>query len=569
MTQRVFTTFLQQRLPITGICLFMLLVSLMPRTGVAELNDVIRVGGDRNYPPYEFINEDGEPDGYNTELTLAIAEVMGMNIEIQLGGWDAMRKQFEKGELDALQGIVFSAERSKKYDYSPPHAIIHQSIFARKGDAKITELAELKNREVIVQRGGIMHDYLLQNDVGARLILVDTHAAALRLLASGQHDYALVANLPGLYLGQELALSNILPVGKPFGAQHYGYAVVKNNEELLSQFSEGLAILKNTGRQQAIYDRWLGPLENAGLPWKKIGQAAAIVSALLLLILGGIVIWNRMLTRQVSRRTEELKLQQQQLLQADKMTSLGILVSGVAHEINNPSSLLLLNLPVLKEAYQDIEEIIEAHYRTHGDFDMGGLTYSRMRTEIAPMLDDMLAGTHRIRRIVDDLRDFARQSPADLTETVDINKVLATAIRLVDNTIRSSSDHFKVSYGDQLPLFRGNAQRIEQVIINLIVNACQSLESSEQSISIKTRYRPKENMLHLKIRDQGCGIEPDNLNRLSDPFFTTKREQGGTGLGLSVSASIVQEHGGSMIYESAPGKGTCVTLSLPVTPGAV
>jgi polar amino acid transport system substrate-binding protein len=553
----------------TGICLFMLLVSLIPRTGVAELNDVIRVGGDRNYPPYEFINEEGEPDGYNTELTLAIAEVMGMNIEIQLGGWDAMRKQFEKGELDALQGIIFSTERSKKYDYSPPHAIIHQSIFARKGDAKITELAELKDREVIVQRGGIMHDYLLQNDVGARLILVDTHAAALRLLASGQHDYALVANLPGLYLGQELALSNILPVGKPFGAQHYGYAVVKNNEELLSQFSEGLAILKNTGRQQAIYDRWLGPLENAGLPWKKIGQAAAIVSGLLLLILGGIVIWNRMLTRQVSRRTEELKLQQQQLLQADKMTSLGILVSGVAHEINNPSSLLLLNLPVLKEAYQDIEEIIEAHYQTHGDFDMGGLTYSRMRTEIAPMLDDMLTGTHRIRRIVDDLRDFARQSPADLTETVGINEVLATAIRLVDNTIRSSSDHFKVSYGNQLPPFRGNAQRIEQVIINLIVNACQSLESSEQSISIKTRYRPKENMLHLIIKDQGCGIEPDNLNRLSDPFFTTKREQGGTGLGLSVSASIVQEHGGSMLYESALGKGTSVTLLLPVTPGAV
>ncbi|MBR9869064.1 MAG: transporter substrate-binding domain-containing protein [Oceanospirillales bacterium] len=569
MTRRVFTTFIPKRPAATAICIFIVLSGLIARISFAQQNEVIRVGGDHNYPPYEFINEEGEPDGYNTELTRAIAEVMGMNVEIRLGGWDEMRRQLDRGEIDALQGMNFSEERSKKYDFSPPHAIIHQSIFARKEDAKITQLSELEGKEVIVQRGGIMHDYLLQNDVGAHLIMVDTHAAALRLLASGQHDYALVANLPGLYLGKELELSNIVPAGKPFGAQHYGYAVRKNNQELLSQFSEGLAILKNTGRQQAIYDRWLGPIEHAGLPWKKIGQGAAIISALLLLILGGIVIWNRMLTRQVSRRTEELKLQQQQLLQADKMTSLGILVSGVAHEINNPSSLLLLNLPVLKEAYLDLEDILEAHYQTHGDFDMGGLTYRRMRDEIIPMLDDMLAGTHRIRRIVDDLRDFARQSPASLDETVDLNEVLATAIRLVDNTIRSSCDHFNVSYGSDLPSFKGNAQRIEQVIINLIVNACQALGSPEHSISITTAYSPKDKKLSLQVIDQGCGIAPDNLSRLSDPFFTTKREQGGTGLGLSVSSSIIQEHNGTMIYESEPGKGTCVTLSLPAIQGAV
>lgn len=546
-----------------------LLVSITAQSSPATLDTVIRVGGDYNYPPYEFINEDGEPDGYNTELTRAIAEVMGINIKITLGDWDNMRKQFEKGEIDTMQGMIYSENRAKIYSFSPPHAIVHQSIFARKGTPKVAQLSELRGHEVIVQRGGIMHDYLQQNNVGAKLILVDTHTAALRLLASGQHDYALVANLPGLYLGQELELSNIVPVGKPFGAQHYGYSVIKNNEDLLSQFSEGLAILKNTGRQQAIYDRWLGPLENAGLPWKKIGQGAALISALLLLVLGGIVIWNRMLTRQVSRRTKELKLQQQQLLQADKMTSLGILVSGVAHEINNPSSLLLLNLPVLKEAFQDAEEILESYYKTHGDFIMGGLNYSRMRDEITPMLDDMLTGTNRIRRIVDDLRDFARQGPADLSETVDLNEVLATAIRLVDNTIRSSTDHFGVTYGTQLPPFKGNAQRIEQVIINLIVNACQALDSPDQSITINTYYRAKDYTLCLAIQDQGCGIEADNITRLSDPFFTTKREQGGTGLGLSVSASIVQEHGGNLVYNSTPHEGTLVTLFLLATPGDV
>lgn len=261
-----------------------------------------------------------------------------------------------------------------------------------------------------MQRGGIMHDYLIQNDIEAQLVLIDTHVAALRLLASGMHDYALVANLPGLYLGREFELSNITPVGKPFGAQHYGYAVIKGNQELLAQFSEGLAILKIPVANRRF--------TTAGLArWKilvglgKIGKIAALISALLLLILGGIVVWNRILTRQVSRRTEELKLQQHQLIQADKMTSLGILVSGVAHEINNPSSLLLLNLPVLKEVYLDVEEILIGHYKTHGDFTMGGLDYSRMRNEIQPMLDDMLVGTQQIRRIVDDLKGFPDKVP--------------------------------------------------------------------------------------------------------------------------------------------------------------
>ncbi len=528
---------------------------------------IIRVGGDHDYPPYEFLNEDGEPDGYNVEMTRAIAEVMGMQVDIRLGDWNRMRQALETGEVDVLQGMVFSSERADKYGFSPSHAIVHQSIFARKGEGEARELSDLRGKAVIVQRGGIMHDHLLHNDVGARLVLVDTHAIGLRLLASGKHDYALVANLPGLYLGRELELSNIVPVGQPFRPQRYGYAVGKGNEALLAGFSEGLAILKNTGRHQQIYDKWLGPLEQGGWPWKKIGLAAALVSAVLLVVLGGIVVWNRMLAREVARRSEKLQLQHQQLIQADKMSSLGILVSGVAHEINNPSSLLLLNLPVLKDAFEDLEALLEAQYEQQGDFYLAGLPYSRMREELPAMLDDMQASAGRIRRIVDDLRDFARQGPAELTEVVDLNQLVATVIRLVDNTIHKSSQRVEVHCEPGLPRFRGNGQRIEQVVINLVVNACQALTSPEQGIFIRTGHRAQSKELYLEITDQGVGIAPHNLPRLKDPFFTTKREQGGIGLGLSVSAGIVQEHGGRLEYESEPGRGTRATLTLPAIKG--
>lgn len=526
-------------------------------------HSTILIGGDHNYPPYEFLNEQGQPDGYNTELTRAIAEVMGMDIDIQLGTWDSMRTKLTEGEIDVLQGMVYSEGRNQEFDFSPPHAIINQSIFARKGESRVSSLSALTDKEVIVQEGGIMHDYLLQQNVQATLILVDTHAAALRMLASGKHDYALVANLPGLYLGRELELSNITPVGKPFGTLEYGYALPKNHPQLLAQFSEGLAILKNTGRQQAIYEKWLGTLEKPSLPWEKIGLFTGIASALLFLILSGIVIWNRMLTRQVSLRTNEIKRQHEQLIQADKMTSLGVLVAGVAHEINNPSSLLLLNLPVIKEMYQDMEPMLEERYQNEGDFDFAGLTYSRLRTEIPAILDDMLAGTQRIRRIVNDLRDFAHQRPADSYENVNLNDVVALSVRLVDNTIRKSTNHFETHYGSQLPLFLGNAQRIEQVVINLIVNACQALDDANKSISISTYYLQKNNRLCLEISDQGCGIDSSDLPRLSDPFFTTKREEGGTGLGLSISSSIINDHGGTLTYTSELGKGTKALVSLP------
>ncbi|WP_240936026.1 transporter substrate-binding domain-containing protein [Billgrantia bachuensis] len=537
----------------------------VPADGAGE---TIVVGGDHYHPPYEFLDEDGEPAGYNVELTRAIAEVMGIEVRIELKPWSEVRRGLEQGEIDILQGMSYSEARSERFDFAPPHAIVHQSIFARRGDP-VVEVEELRGKEVIVQRGDIMHDYLVENDIDAVAIPVDTHADALRALAAGQHDYALVANLPALYLSRELGLTNLVPVARPF-ALRYGYAVRQGDANLLAKFSEGLAILKNTGRHQAIYDKWLGPLESReGIPWQKIGQVGAALSALLLLILGAIVIWNRMLKREVAARTAELRQHQQQLIQADKMASLGVLVSGVAHEINNPSSLLLLNLPVLRDAYADAEPILEAHYRAHGDFPFGGLPYSRMREEIPGMIDDMHEGARRIKRIVGDLKDFARQGGDEQAESFDLNAVVATAVRLVDNSIRQATSRFETQYASDLPALSGNAQRIEQVVINLVLNACQALEQPAQGIRLTTRHDRAQGRVELEVCDQGRGIAPDAMHRLTDPFFTTRRECGGTGLGLSVSAGIVSEHQGSLTFDSHPGQGTRVTLSLPAaTPTA-
>ncbi|WP_271270967.1 transporter substrate-binding domain-containing protein [Aliamphritea hakodatensis] len=525
-------------------------------------SETIIIGGDYSYPPYEFIDEKGQPSGYNVELTQAIAEVMGMKIEFRMDEWSLVRDALQNGEIDALQGMVSSAERGKQFLFSPPHAIVHQSIFARRGEPRASSLQQLQGKQVVVQKNGIMHDYLLQNNVGAIINTAETHADALRQLSSGKHDFALVANLPGLYLEQELGLNNIMPVGQPFQAQQYGYAVLRGNEALLARFSEGLAILNNTGRKQEIYNKWLGSLQDRGIPWRDIGKITFWASVLLLIFLSVAVIWNRLLKREVNKRTRELHIQQQQLIQADKMTSLGILVSGVAHEINNPTGLLLLNLPIIQDAWRDCEATLEERFREQGDFDLGGLPYSQMRQEIPALLEDMHTGARRIKRIVNDLKDFSRQEDDDIRETFNLNDVVNTTIRLLDNNIQKYTDNFSSRLASHLPDSSGNAQRIEQVIINLIVNACQALENRTQNIHLETFYLPTQNLVGLDITDQGHGISPQDQPRLLDPFFTTRREHGGTGLGLSISGGIVKSHGGQLEFAANKPRGTRVRMTI-------
>jgi polar amino acid transport system substrate-binding protein len=545
--------------------------------GAPPSGRTIVVGGDRDYPPYEYLDRDGKPAGFNVELTRAIAEVMGMRVEFRLGGWSEVRADLQSGRIDVLEGMSFSEERAREVDFSSPHALVNHAIFARKDSPAASSLADLAGRSVAVHRGGIMHDQLMLTGFTGELRLTPTPADALRLLAAGETDYAIVAIVPGMYLIRELKLTNLLPVVRGVATHRYGYAVKKGNAELLSRFNEGLAILRKTGQYEAIYNKWLGVLEPAQVEWRTLAKYGAVVVIPLVLLLGGFALWSRTLHRQVALRTadltreiaerkhaeEELRLNQQQLVQADKLAALGVLVSGVAHEINNPTGLILLDIPILKRAHRDTREILDEHYAEGGEFTLGGLPYSEMRGEIDRILDEMQDGAKRIKRIVNDLKDFARRDDQLELTPLDLNETVATALRLVEPTLRKATRRLTVDYADDLPPFRGHAQRIEQVVVNLVINACQALPDPERGITIATRHNRATRSLLLTVRDEGVGIDADNLSRLTDPFFTTKRDSGGTGLGLSVSTGIVKEHGGQLNFDSTPGVGTTVTLALP------
>ena len=276
----------------------------------------------------------------------------------------------------------------------------------------------------------------------------------------------------------------------------------------------------------------------------------------------GIRASNRDITQRKKYQEEE-KMRLEELAHADKMITLGTLVSGVAHEINNPTNFITLNTPLLRESWHGSRSILDDYYQQNGDFNVGRFKYSLLRNKVDQLLDGISEGAKRIQRIVTSLKDYARPDPSEMNQSVEINKVLQNAVTLLHSSINKKTDLFETSLEESMPVVYGSEQKIEQVIINLIQNALESLSDSNKVIKMSSHFSTADNKIVIEVEDNGSGMSEEILLRILDPFFTTKRSTGGTGLGLPIANNIVQDHGGSLSFASSVGKGTKATLSLP------
>jgi PAS domain S-box-containing protein len=263
------------------------------------------------------------------------------------------------------------------------------------------------------------------------------------------------------------------------------------------------------------------------------------------------------------RLEEQTRQQELQLIQANKMTALGTLVSGVAHEINNPNQLVLMNARVLAEAWDDARGILDAYQREYGDFPLGGLPYAEMREALPSLVRDVHDGARRIERIIADLRDFGRPRARGTTETFALNEAVQRALRLLTPLIRRKTRRFHVDLAADVPPVRGDGQQVEQIVVNLVVNALEALPDPGRGVTVATRYEAAEGCVVLAIDDEGVGIATEHLARLCDPFFTTKHASGGTGLGLAITSTLVRAHGGDLTFASEAGRGTRALVTLP------
>ncbi len=283
---------------------------------------------------------------------------------------------------------------------------------------------------------------------------------------------------------------------------------------------------------------------------------------------------NRMLqTMAESERQahEALKQAQGQLIQSEKLASLGQMVAGVAHEINNPLAFVSNNVAVLGRDLGDFKHLIEMYQDVlvrQGDElrdDAARIREFRERCDLDYAIENLPGilsrtreGLRRIQRIVSDLRLFARIDESEISQ-VDLNAGIESSITIIEGVAKKRGIKL-VRELQPLPPIRCFAAKINQVVVNLLSNA---IDASPNDAVIHVRTRAEQDWTVIEVEDHGCGIDPHIRNQIFDPFFTTKPIGQGTGLGLSISYGIVQEHGGRIEVDSTPEQGTCFRVMLP------
>jgi two-component system NtrC family sensor kinase len=257
------------------------------------------------------------------------------------------------------------------------------------------------------------------------------------------------------------------------------------------------------------------------------------------------------LAKSFNEMTRQLAETQRQLYQSDKLASIGRLAAGVAHEINNPlTGVLTYSSYLLKRA--------------------------DAQPEIKDDLEVIVRETKRCREIVKGLLDFARQSPPEKRQ-ISINEVVTQAVRIVQNQLAIYHVKLAAELDPHLPLISADVNQIQQILINLFMNASDAIGKAGGTITVVTAPADRtwnggnggseaKDHIQIRITDDGCGIPAQDLNKIFEPFFTTKGQKG-TGLGLAVVWGIIEKHSGRIMVESEVGKGTAFTILLPVDAG--
>ena len=282
---------------------------------------------------------------------------------------------------------------------------------------------------------------------------------------------------------------------------------------------------------------------------------------------------------QLQEANKDLKETQVQLLQAEKMASVGQLAAGVAHEINNPVGFVGSNIATLSEyvaTYQMIFSQINAALEAKDDKTrntalselekmLANQDMAFINEDISELLADSQEGLHRVAEIVKGLKLFSRVD-SDQMQQHNINDCVRTTLAMVNNQLKyicTVETHL-----GRVPDVTMNVGKISQVITNLLINAGQAIEATGKNGRIVITTCTVNNFVELRVEDSGCGIPASHLDKLFNPFFTTKPEGQGTGLGLSISFGIAQEHGGSLSATSIEGESSTFTLMLPIDSGA-
>ena len=261
----------------------------------------------------------------------------------------------------------------------------------------------------------------------------------------------------------------------------------------------------------------------------------------------------------------EKRLLERQLIQKEKLSSLGVLVSSIAHEINNPNNFVSFNIPILKDYIEEIIPIMDEYAGEHPEFELCNLTYSEFRQDIFKLIKNIENGSFRISTFVSNLRNFSQNEYKKQLVWVNPNEAIESVQSICNSKVKSSVRSFKKNIPESLPKIYTEPYALEQILMNLIMNAAQAADKCDSWIQLNVNVANGEREhLIIEVSDNGCGIDKETQLKIFDPFYTTKSQTEGTGLGLYVCHTLAEKLKGRIEVESELGMGSTFKLILPV-----
>lgn len=618
--------------------------------------NVIKIAGDNNYPPYEFVDEDGRYRGFNVDMMRAIAIELGLEIELIPMSWQEAMEALERREVDAVQGMTRSKSREEKFDFSLPLVINSQAIFVLKETNYISSIEDLKGSRVSFQKGDISYE-LSQEVEGIESYTRVNQEEAIDLLLEGKVDAFMGNRLTGIYyLQKEGNFDKVKIVGEPMHETEYCVSVLKGNDQLLELFNSGIEAITKNGTYDKIYKKWFG---ETFVDKTKFFKNLLYISIAVLLVVSVVAFvnlyWNKNLKKKVEERTvilntlnRELEDQKQAIEKSNKLKGkiLESILSGIivfdnydkVIEYNKAAERILNRKLNIEEDWKSLnlegvyglkgydiakkgklmtgnKEISSKNKKLYISYSfipinksgegiillINDLTDMKKYQEMASYNDKMQALgqlsagiAHEIRNPLTSINTFIDLIPYKLEDeqfrkdlvTVtkkEINRMNELITQLIDYTkpvirqptsflVNEVIDEILILFSNQcrkkgintiknmgkLSVFADRNQ-IKQVLVNIILNSIESIEGGGE-IHISTYKNENEGIIIIK--DNGCGIPEEHIDRIFQPFFTLKPH--GTGIGLAITKKIVEENKGNISIESHENSGTSVTVSLPV-----
>lgn len=552
-----------------------------------EVDEVITVYTDYNFPPYEYLDAEGKPIGFDIDLIERIAEIMDLKLDIRAGIWKDIRNKLETGQIDLLLGMYYSEERDKILDFSAPHSIVNFGVFMRKdSDIRIRNEVDLKNLNIVIQDEDIMEDYLRKENITPNIVETNTHIEALQQLSLGDYDCALVGSLQGAYFLELYNLENIYMSGELSFQKGLCFAVQEGNDKLLSKLDEGLLILKETGEYRQLREKWFQVYEEKARA-QQYTERIRQYRNLGILIVSIILSLGIFLKIAVNRRIRELK--ESNKLISKELEIKNSIIEEKTKLLEKDEKLLLdaeynLQLKVLvfdmiENIYKSLEICNSAtdHIDDNGEKMLNNFRYYsekpneersgklNMSGDIA--IRDATAITNNMYHHIEKEKEISGLIKYHINvienQMESIKKMYSLESEVVENinlkkTIEDCVSYLKehMGYEFELELEIQSALEINivkedlyRIFMELIKNSIEhGYENIDDKIIQIAAYTIGKD-LYMIYEDHGIGIDKEIKDDIFNLFYTSKKESH-LGIGLNVAKGIVQNKlNGKFVYE--------------------